>query len=142
MPAGRHDQAPGQVQLRPGRKTFLDRALHIEHDVVDRAGVAREQRVAEQGLLLAPDLHQRRAGDGRGVGEAVADRVPQVPDRLAADVVLVEGRPCAKAGRMYRPNPRLEAATRATLPLSPRSMRLTPCNQIIGEIPFYRVRRV
>ncbi len=27
---------------------------------------------------------------------------------FTADVVLVEGRPCAKAGREYRPNPRLE----------------------------------
>jgi len=27
---------------------------------------------------------------------------------FTADVVLVEGRPCAKAGRVYRPNPRLE----------------------------------
>jgi nicotinate phosphoribosyltransferase len=27
---------------------------------------------------------------------------------FTADVVLVEGRPCAKAGRMLRPNPRLE----------------------------------
>jgi len=25
-----------------------------------------------------------------------------------ADVVVVEGRPCAKTGRRYRPNPRLE----------------------------------
>jgi len=27
---------------------------------------------------------------------------------FTADVVLVDGRPCAKAGRIYRPNPRLE----------------------------------
>jgi nicotinate phosphoribosyltransferase len=27
---------------------------------------------------------------------------------FTADVVLLEGRPCAKAGREYRPNPRLE----------------------------------
>jgi nicotinate phosphoribosyltransferase len=27
---------------------------------------------------------------------------------FTADVVLVDGRPCAKAGRVYRPNPRLE----------------------------------
>jgi nicotinate phosphoribosyltransferase len=27
---------------------------------------------------------------------------------FTADVVLVEGRPCAKAGRTLRPNPRLE----------------------------------
>lgn len=30
---------------------------------------------------------------------------------FTADVVLVDGRPCAKAGRAYRPNPRLEAVT-------------------------------
>jgi len=27
---------------------------------------------------------------------------------FTADVVLLEGKPCAKAGREYRPNPRLE----------------------------------
>ena len=30
---------------------------------------------------------------------------------FTADVVLVEGKPCAKAGRVYRPNPRLERVT-------------------------------
>ena len=27
---------------------------------------------------------------------------------FTADIVLVEGRPCAKVGRVYSPNPRLE----------------------------------
>ena len=30
---------------------------------------------------------------------------------FTADVVLLEGRPCAKVGRRYRPNPRLERVT-------------------------------
>jgi nicotinate phosphoribosyltransferase len=30
---------------------------------------------------------------------------------FTADVVMVEGRPCAKVGRRYRPNPRLERVT-------------------------------
>ena len=30
---------------------------------------------------------------------------------FTADVVLREGRPCAKVGRRYRPNPRLERVT-------------------------------
>jgi nicotinate phosphoribosyltransferase len=30
---------------------------------------------------------------------------------FTADVVLLEGRPCAKVGRRYSPNPRLERVT-------------------------------
>ena len=30
---------------------------------------------------------------------------------FTADVVLLEGKPCAKVGRGYRPNPRLERVT-------------------------------
>jgi nicotinate phosphoribosyltransferase len=30
---------------------------------------------------------------------------------FTADVVMLEGKPCAKVGRSYRPNPRLERVT-------------------------------
>jgi nicotinate phosphoribosyltransferase len=42
--------------------------------------------------------------DGYGVGSSLL----QGRFDFTADAVLVEGKPCAKAGRNYRPNPRLE----------------------------------
>ncbi|HKF79832.1 MAG TPA: hypothetical protein VKB17_03295 [Thermoleophilaceae bacterium] len=42
--------------------------------------------------------------DSYGVGSSLL----RGQNDFTADVVLVEGRPCAKAGRSYRPNPRLE----------------------------------
>jgi nicotinate phosphoribosyltransferase len=45
--------------------------------------------------------------DGYGVGSSLF----QGRFDFTADVVLVDGTPCAKAGREYRPNPRLELVT-------------------------------
>ena len=45
--------------------------------------------------------------DAYGVGSAFFDGNFD----FTADVVMVEGRPCAKVGRRYRPNPRLELVT-------------------------------
>jgi nicotinate phosphoribosyltransferase len=42
--------------------------------------------------------------DGYGVGSSLF----QGRFDFTADVVLVDGKPCAKVGREYRPNPRLE----------------------------------
>ena len=42
--------------------------------------------------------------DAYGVGSSLI----RGDNDFTADVVLVEGRPCAKAGRRYAPNPRLE----------------------------------
>jgi nicotinate phosphoribosyltransferase len=42
--------------------------------------------------------------DGYGVGSSLF----QGRFDFTADVVLLEGKPCAKVGREYRPNPRLE----------------------------------
>jgi nicotinate phosphoribosyltransferase len=47
---------------------------------------------------------QRVPVDGYGVGSSLF----QGKFDFTADVVLLEGNPCAKAGRRYRPNPRLE----------------------------------
>jgi nicotinate phosphoribosyltransferase len=43
--------------------------------------------------------------DGYGVGSSLFGGQFD----FTADVVLLEGKPCAKVGRVYRPNPRLEA---------------------------------
>jgi nicotinate phosphoribosyltransferase len=42
--------------------------------------------------------------DAYGVGSYLMRGV----NAFTADVVLLEGRPCAKVGREYKPNPRLE----------------------------------
>ena len=42
--------------------------------------------------------------DAYGVGSYLMRGV----NAFTADVVLVEGKPCAKVGREYKPNPRLE----------------------------------
>ena len=42
--------------------------------------------------------------DSYGVGSSLL----RGSNDYTADVVLLEGRPCAKVGREYRPNPRLE----------------------------------
>ena len=42
--------------------------------------------------------------DAYGVGSSLI----RGQNDYTADVVLVDGAPCAKAGRAYRPNPRLE----------------------------------
>jgi nicotinate phosphoribosyltransferase len=42
--------------------------------------------------------------DSYGVGSSLL----RGSNDFTADVVLVDGRPCAKVGRQYRPNPRLE----------------------------------
>jgi len=46
--------------------------------------------------------------DAYGVGSALL----RGSYDFTADVVLVQGRPCAKAGREHRPNPRLQRVNR------------------------------
>jgi nicotinate phosphoribosyltransferase len=42
--------------------------------------------------------------DSYGVGSSLL----RGANDFTADIVMVEGRPCAKVGRQYNPNPRLE----------------------------------
>ena len=46
--------------------------------------------------------------DAYGVGSSLI----RGSNDFTADVVMVDGRPCAKVGREYRPNPRLEPGQR------------------------------
>ncbi|MGH8622965.1 MAG: hypothetical protein ACRET3_12565, partial [Burkholderiales bacterium] len=50
---------------------------------------------------------QRVPADAYGVGSSLF----QGRFDFTADVVMLEGKPCAKVGRSYRPNPRLERVT-------------------------------
>jgi nicotinate phosphoribosyltransferase len=74
---------------------------------LDAAGY-RDVRIVVSGGFTVEKIReferQRVPVDGYGVGSSLF----QGRFDFTADVVMLEGQPCAKAGREYRPNPRLE----------------------------------
>jgi nicotinate phosphoribosyltransferase len=74
---------------------------------LDRAGLLEVRIVASGGFNAARIKEFESAGvpvDAYGVGSSLI----RGQNDFTADVVIVEGRPCAKVGRAYSPNPRLE----------------------------------
>jgi nicotinate phosphoribosyltransferase len=74
---------------------------------LDRAGHPNVRIVASGGFTAQRIREFEAAGmpvDAYGVGSSLI----RGENDFTADVVLLEGRPCAKAGRSYSPNPRLE----------------------------------
>jgi len=74
---------------------------------LDRHGFGGVKIVVSGGFTVEKIRHFETQGvpvDAYGVGSSLF----QGRYDFTADVVLLEGRPCAKAGREYRPNPRLE----------------------------------
>jgi nicotinate phosphoribosyltransferase len=65
-------------------------------------------RIVASGGFTAPRIREFEASgipvDAYGVGSSLI----RGQNDFTADVVLLEGRPCAKVGRAYSPNPRLE----------------------------------
>jgi nicotinate phosphoribosyltransferase len=77
-------------------------------EALDAAGHERVKIVVSGGFDAAKIRAFEAIGapvDAYGVGSSLL----QGQNDFTADVVLVEGRPCAKAGRVYRPNGRLTA---------------------------------
>ena len=75
---------------------------------LDAEGLQRVKIVVSGGFDVEKIRHFERLGvpvDAYGVGSSLF----QGRYDFTADVVLLEGKPCAKTGRFYRPNPRLEA---------------------------------
>ena len=74
---------------------------------LDEAGY-REVRIVVSGGFTVEKIREFETlgvpVDGYGVGASLF----QGKFDFTADVVLLDGQPCAKAGRRYRPNPRLE----------------------------------
>jgi nicotinate phosphoribosyltransferase len=73
---------------------------------LDDAGHERVRIVASGGFTAARIAEFERLGapvDAYGVGSALI----RGSNDFTADVVVVDGRPCAKVGRRFRPNPRL-----------------------------------
>jgi nicotinate phosphoribosyltransferase len=76
-------------------------------EALDAAGHERVKIVASGGFDAAKIRRFEELGapvDSYGVGSALL----RGSNDFTADVVLIEGRPCAKAGRTHHPNPRLE----------------------------------
>ncbi|HLG05845.1 MAG TPA: hypothetical protein VI383_06835 [Gemmatimonadales bacterium] len=76
-------------------------------NALDRAGFTGVRIVVSGGFTVEKIREFTRLGvpvDAYGVGSSLF----QGRFDFTADVVRVEGRPCAKVGREYRPNPRME----------------------------------
>ncbi len=76
-------------------------------DALDREGFPHVRIIVSGGFDVEKIRRFETLGvpvDAYGVGSSLY----QGRYDFTADVVLVDGRPCAKAGRVYRPNPRLE----------------------------------
>src|SRR4051795_7232317 len=76
-------------------------------DALDAAGHERVKIVASGGFTPEKIRDFERLGvpvDAYGVGSSLL----RGENDFTADIVLVDGKPCAKVGRRYRPNPRLE----------------------------------
>ena len=76
-------------------------------EALDREGFRNVKIVVSGGFTVEKIRTFESQGvpvDGYGVGSSLF----RGRYDFTADVVLVEGKPCAKAGRSYRPNPRLE----------------------------------
>jgi nicotinate phosphoribosyltransferase len=74
---------------------------------LDAEGFSRVKLVASGGFTVEKIREFERLGvpvDAYGVGSSLF----QGRFDFTADVVLVDGKPCAKVGRAHRPNPRLE----------------------------------
>jgi nicotinate phosphoribosyltransferase len=83
------------------------RLVHKVRDALDSAGFDAVRIVASGGFT-AERIRQFEADevpvDAYGVGSSLI----RGQNDFTADVVMVDGQPCAKVGRGYRPNPRLE----------------------------------
>ena len=79
-------------------------------EALDDAGHRGVRIVASGGFDAKKIAHFEEAGapvDAYGVGSSLV----RGANDFTADVVLLDGRPCAKAGRRHRGNPRLERVT-------------------------------
>jgi nicotinate phosphoribosyltransferase len=86
------------------------RLVENVREALDAAGY-NEVRIVVSGGFDAQRIRQFEAAgvpvDAYGVGSSLI----RGENDFTADVVMLDGRPCAKVGRSYRPNPRLELVT-------------------------------
>ncbi|HEU6446516.1 MAG TPA: hypothetical protein VFL61_15790 [Gaiellaceae bacterium] len=87
-----------------------DRLVRKVRDALDRDGFEQVKIVVSGGMTAERIREFEEQGvpvDSYGVGSALI----RGENDFTADVVLADGRPAAKVGRWYRPNPRLELVT-------------------------------
>ncbi|MHB8656997.1 MAG: nicotinate phosphoribosyltransferase [Solirubrobacteraceae bacterium] len=83
------------------------RLVHNVRDALDREGFHEVRIVASGGFTAARIREFEAAGvpvDAYGVGSSLI----RGDNDFTADIVIVDGRPCAKVGRHHSPSPRLE----------------------------------
>ena len=83
------------------------RLVHNVRDALDGAGFGHVKIVASGGFTAERIREFEAAGvpvDAYGVGSSLI----RGDNDYTADIVMVDGKPCAKAGRWYSPNPRLQ----------------------------------
>jgi nicotinate phosphoribosyltransferase len=83
------------------------RLVRCVRAALDRAGHEHVRIVVSGGFDVAKIRAFEQAGapvDAYGVGSSLV----RGENDFTADVVLLDGRPCSKRGRRYRPNPRLQ----------------------------------
>ena len=91
----------------PGRTGVVPELVEKVREALDRAGFPDVHIVASGGFTARKIREFESAGvpvDAYGVGSSLI----RGENDFTADVVLVEGRPRAKVGRAYAPNPRLQ----------------------------------
>jgi nicotinate phosphoribosyltransferase len=96
------------AELGGFRPTGVNQRLVAKvREELDQAGHENVRIVASGGFTVQKIREFEAAGvpvDAYGVGSSLI----RGQNDFTADVVLLDGRPCAKAGRRYSPNPRLE----------------------------------
>ena len=106
------DRIRNVVQLQI-EKNFCAGSQNVTHNLGSGRGINLQTDFKKRDLLsqlldkIERFERERVPVDAYGVGSAFF----QGTFDFTADVVMVEGRPCAKAGRRFRPNPRLEPVT-------------------------------
>jgi nicotinate phosphoribosyltransferase len=87
-----------------------DRLVRKVRSALDDAGFGDVKIIASGGFTVEKIRSFEAAGvpvDGYGVGSSLI----RGENDFTADVVMSDGKPCAKVGRRLRPNPRLELVT-------------------------------
>ncbi|HVM16755.1 MAG TPA: hypothetical protein VM290_04170 [Gaiellaceae bacterium] len=87
-----------------------ERLVRKVRDALDADGFERVKIVASGGFTVEKLREFERRGvpvDAYGIGSSLI----RGQNDFTADIVMTDGRPAAKVGRWYRPNPRLELVT-------------------------------
>ena len=82
------------------------RLVELVRGALDQAGF-HDVRIVASGGFTAARIREFEAADVPVDAYGVGSSLIRGEDDFTADVVMVEGQPCAKVGRAYSPNPRL-----------------------------------